>query len=118
MSRITRKEIACPRGRHKVIQFPAPRPSIKAKPILRYHTYIIANGIPVHVIGERWRKEDASSCRSSTFPDPSNPAIVLAMRVESVAGVAIRVVSCEEYHALAEAIRLGSPARMAGTGSG
>lgn len=104
MPRITRKDANRPRAKPTSKKLPVtlPFPDVSKaeppEPIMRFHGYYIVNGVPVHLVGERWRAEDAEHSLSPVTPDPFNAEIVLTSRMESeLKGVIIRPVSFEEY---------------------
>lgn len=67
-------------------------------PVLALHAYYVIDGIPIHFVGERWRKEDARHCPYPTTPDPLNPDHVLTWRLfDGMTGEIIPDVSSEAF---------------------
>lgn len=111
------KDAAFPRGRPRVIPFPAKREGDAPKPVLEYHSYFVVGGVPVHFIGARWKAEDAAYSPTPTSPDPHQPGIVLAARFEDADGQIIQAVSYEVFLACCRsALPAGCKALAAGTG--
>jgi hypothetical protein len=88
------------------------RPDVPG-PVLELNRYYVLNGLPVHVLGQRWKQEDAGHCPYPTSPDPHNPGHVLCCQLlDGITGEVIPDVSCEAYRR-AVAARLGIPASSA-----
>jgi hypothetical protein len=95
------------------------RPDVPG-PVLDLHLYYVIDGVPIHYVGERWRKEDAAHCPYPTVPDPHNPNLVLTYRlIDGVTGDIIPDVSCAVHDRLAAARRaiLASSSRGRRTGA-
>lgn len=88
-----------------VIPFPS-LPSVELpEPFRRFHAYFAVNGLPIHFVGERWKKSDAPSCPIKTFPDPDNPELVVSLRLEGeVDGLVIQKLSPDEYREMVSAL--------------
>lgn len=121
MARLHRKEVARPRGRPTskelpvILPFPGSPTGDAPEPLMRFHGYYVVNGVPIHLVGERWRTEDSGCCPSPVTPDPFNPEVMLASWLESdLKGAVILAVSCEEYQERVAASR-GSLPPQAGT---
>ncbi len=95
MSRsISRRDVAYPRGRRKVIPFP--KQAEARKPIAQFHDYFDIEGILIHAVGERWRVKDAADLGFETYPIPNAPGIVYSLRLLAEDAV-IQSVSRAEY---------------------
>lgn len=119
MSRYTRKAVAFPRGRPMageptILPFPSNPVAGTPGPALEYHSYFVVNGMPLHLVGERWLAEHAANSLSPTYPDPLQPGIELTTRIETVDGTIIQAVSYEAYQAYCLALQVGPKARQAG----
>ncbi|AGA28413.1 hypothetical protein [Singulisphaera acidiphila] len=113
-----RKDVAFPRGRPMIAMAGSiitPLPSRLAQvapgPALEYHSYFLVDGVPLHMIGERWLAEDAVHALTPTYPDPLQPGVELTTRLEDVDGTIIQAVSSEVYLACRQAFQAGSAAR-------
>lgn len=121
MSRLSR-QVAYPRGRPAanasganpdIIPFPKQPDADTPGPLMRFHGYYVVNGVPIHLIGERWRAEDSGFSPSPVTPDPFNPEVMLAGWLESdLDGVVILAVSCEEYQERVSASRVSLPPQV------
>lgn len=101
-----------------IIPFPSQKPGASPGPALEYHTYFVVNGVPVHLVGERWLTRDAANSLSPTYPDPLQPGVELTTRLEGPDGAIIQAVSYEVFQAYCLALQAGSSGRAAGVALG
>jgi hypothetical protein len=101
-----------------LLPFPGTVVADGPEPALDYHSYFIVDGCPIHVVGERWRREDAQHSPAPTYPDPLNPKIALTTYALDSAGRVIPAVSFEVFQAYLRLLQ-GAPAdRAAATSAG
>lgn len=93
-------------------------PEPEPEPVLDFHAYFIKDGVPIHLVGQRWRREDAEHSPTPTFPDPMDPGILLTSFIEDQQGLVIPAVSYEAYQAYLQATRPESGVQPAVTVSG
>lgn len=119
MSRLSRKDVAFPRGRPvepAIIPFPKQPDADSPGPVLEFHGYYFLGEFPVHLVGQRWKIEHAESVPAYSCEDPMQPGILLTSRLENgVDGSLIRAVSFEEFQARVAAIRGECTRPRAGT---
>lgn len=120
MSRESRRAIMRPRERPGPVVLPFPSLAANASPgpVLQYHTYFVVNGVPFHLVGERWLAKDAANSPSPTYPDPLQPGVELTTRLEGPDGTIIQAVSYEVFQAYSLALQAGSSGRAAGAALG
>lgn len=91
------------------VPFPKQPDANAPEPLLEFHGYFVMDGKPIHLVGERWKAEEAVCDRAFACPDPMQPGIILAARLENgVDGSLIRAVSFQEFEAIVAVIREGS----------